>query len=248
MNAYFNSVKKSDSQDIRKCTLSTGMDATNKKPDQRSVLFQNATPIKSKGSPASPPRLAQSGSSSRVSAAKQTTQILRSLKSASNPITHSSIADRSDYVSSCCTGHEKDEKDRVSSYFVTRRNKLLEQEPSRQKSGSILEVLKGVRVYLGFCDSDTDIEMRRIISLAGGTSTYTESSATHIVTSQWLSGKKTHKFVTTSKRIKVHVVSPDWIHDSIEKGKRQSEWKYRQMETGVQRSVLDGYIRGVKQS
>lgn len=154
----------------------------------------------------------------------------------------------SDYVSSCCTGHEKNEKNRISSYFETRRNKLSEQETSKREGTSTSDIFKNVRVYLGFCDSDTDMEMRRIISLAGGTSTYAEASATHIVTSQWLSGKKTHKFMTTSKRIKVHVVSPDWIHDSIEKGKRQSEWKYTQMETGVQRSVLDGYVRGVKQS
>lgn len=64
-----------------------------------------------------------------------------------------------------------------------------------------------------------------------------------VVTSQWLSGKKIHKFMTTNKKIKVHVVSPAWVHNSIEKEKRQSEWKYRQMESGVQRSVLDGHVK-----
>ncbi|KAG8845697.1 hypothetical protein FRB96_002291 [Tulasnella sp. 330] len=233
MNAYFIPVKKANSQDSQKCTP-VAVDATNKRNQRSSYLKDMSTKVKV---PLSPPR---AGSNTRVSATKQTTQILRSLKNASNPITHSSLADRS--------GHEKSEKNRISSYFETRRNKLSEQEVSKREGGSTSNVLKGVRVYLGFCDSDTDIEMRRIVSLAGGISTYTESSATHIVTSQWLSGKKTQKFMTSSRRIKIHVVSPDWIHDSIEQGKRQSEWKYRKMETGVQRSVLDGYIRGVKQS
>lgn len=76
-----------------------------------------------------------------------------------------------DYVSSCSTGHEKNEKNRVSSYFEARNNKLRQQETSKRDSGATTTVLKGVRVYLGFCDTDTDIEMRRIVSLAGGTST-----------------------------------------------------------------------------
>jgi hypothetical protein len=50
--------------------------------------------------------------------------------------------------------------------------------------------------------------------------------ATHIVTSQQLSGLKTHKILTAKSRNPVYVVTPEWVTDSIKAGRRQRESKY----------------------
>jgi hypothetical protein len=59
---------------------------------------------------------------------------------------------------------------------------------------------------------------------------------THVITSMPLSGSKTHKHLYTNGR-KVHVVTPDWITDSVRLGKRQPEWKYNIVENKVQASL-----------
>ncbi|KAG8920902.1 hypothetical protein FRC00_009379 [Tulasnella sp. 408] len=194
----------------------------------------------------SPPRPTNAkGSSSRVDAAKQTKHLLKTLKDVANPITHSSAEQRYDYVSSCCTGHERRDGSHPGGYQASRSRKLMEQE--RAKGTGAREeastVMKGVRAYFGFCDDNTDIELRRIISLAGGSSTYAQAAATHIITSQWLSGSKTDKLLTTRSKKNIHVVSPEWLTDSIAKGKRQSEWRYSKVENRLQRSVLDGFLK-----
>jgi hypothetical protein len=53
------------------------------------------------------------------------------------------------------------------------------------------------------------------------------SGATHILTSQQLSGSKTHKFLHGQARSKAHVVRPEWVHDSIDAGKKRAEFAYR---------------------
>lgn len=82
------------------------------------------------------------------------------------------------------------------------------------------------------------VQAMRISNRILGSSRYNQSSATHIITSQWLSGSKTHKLLNGRARNKVQVVSPQWLTDSLEKGKRQSEWRYTKAESGTQRSVL----------
>ena len=53
---------------------------------------------------------------------------------------------------------------------------------------------------------------------------HTASGATHILTSQQLSGAKTQKLLTSKS--KVHVVRPEWVSDSINAGRRLSEREY----------------------
>ncbi len=72
-----------------------------------------------------------------------------------------------DYVSSCCTGHERREGGREASYFHARNRKLGEQERENGLDGK--SIMKGVRAYLGFCE--TDHELQRMIALAGGSTT-----------------------------------------------------------------------------
>ena len=101
-------------------------------------------------------------------------------------------------------------------------------------------------VYInGYLADTTDIEMKRIVTLAGGqilcaTSLFscvgspqlirlfrqTASGATHILTSQQLNGSKTHKLLTGKAKVKPHVVRPEWVTESIEAGKRLSERHY----------------------
>ena len=46
------------------------------------------------------------------------------------------------------------------------------------------------------------------------------------MTSQQLSGAKTHKFLTTKSKHVVHVVRPEWVTDSIAAGKGKPEREY----------------------
>jgi len=52
------------------------------------------------------------------------------------------------------------------------------------------------------------------------------SQCTHIVTSQWMSGSKTHRLLTTNMRNNPYIVRPEWVFESIAKGKRQPERTY----------------------
>jgi len=164
----------------------------------------------------------------RPSNAAITKHLLSTLKDEHNPITHSDIYQRSDYVTSAASGHQRGEGrgaplDRA--YNDTRRDKLAEQLPTASSDNH--GVLRGVRVYInGYLKNTTDIEMKRIVAQAGGEVLYTASRATHILTSQQLNGSKTHKFLTAKSKIKPHVVRPEWVTDSISAGKRMPERTY----------------------
>ncbi len=153
---------------------------------------------------------------------------------------------RVDFVCSAATGHQRsDGRGPRKSYLEVRRDKLSKQLPETST-----EVLRNVRIYInGYLEDTTDIEMKRIVTIAGGQVMYvsfhpapvscccnrlmrrlwrrhTASGATHILTSQQLSGAKTHKFLTTKSRGMTHVVRPEWVTESIKAGKRLSEREY----------------------
>jgi len=66
---------------------------------------------------------------------------------------------------------------------------------------------------------------------------YTAGSATHIITSQQLSGSKTHKILTT--KTKVQVVRPEWVTDSIASGKRKPEREYAVIQAAGSQGMQD---------
>jgi hypothetical protein len=68
------------------------------------------------------------------------------------------------------------------------------------------------------------------VSSTGILSRNTSAGATHIVTSQQLSGSKTHKVLSTKPKIRVQVVKPEWVMDSVAAGKRQAEREYAVIE------------------
>ncbi|KAI9001444.1 hypothetical protein BD414DRAFT_474646 [Trametes punicea] len=162
----------------------------------------------------------------KPSSAALTKHLLNTLRDESNPITHSDIYQRSDHICSAATGHQRGEgRGPNKSYWEARTKKLADQLPEKPTEGQ--QVLRNVKVYInGYLEDTTDIEMKRIVTLAGGQVLHTASGATHILTSQQLNGAKTQKLLTTKSRNIVHVVRPEWVTDSISAGKRLSERDY----------------------
>ena len=67
------------------------------------------------------------------------------------------------------TGHQRSDGRANQTQYLKSRSKKLEEQLSDRGSGSA-GILQGVRVYIdGYIDNTTDIEMKRIVSLAGGT-------------------------------------------------------------------------------
>ncbi|KAG5648931.1 hypothetical protein DXG03_000280 [Asterophora parasitica] len=164
--------------------------------------------------------------------------LLHNLSDESNPITHSDIRERSDCVISTSTGHQVAEAqvDRRL-YMQEKERKLVIQRDLKPKRDAPPQVLSNVRVYInGFLENTTDIEMKRIVIEAGG---QVLPACTHILTSQQLSGTKTHKLLTTKSRSKVHVVKPEWIFDSIAAGKRRHEREYAILKSSSTKTLYD---------
>jgi len=128
-----------------------------------------------------------------------------------------------DRVVSLTTGHQRSDGRGNRQEYVRNRNLKLK----NQREEEILGVLNNTRIYInGYLRDTTDIEMKRIIADAGGQALRSASNATHIVTSQHLSGNKTHRLLTTSRGTKPFVVRPEWVTDSIAAGRRLREDKY----------------------
>lgn len=76
----------------------------------------------------------------------------------------------SDHIVSAATGHQRsDGRGQVNKgYMASRSAKLRSQLPERLE-GPEGEILRGVRIYInGYLEDTTDIEMKRIVTLAGG--------------------------------------------------------------------------------
>ncbi|KAG6821584.1 hypothetical protein H0H93_000093 [Arthromyces matolae] len=179
-------------------------------------------------------------SDTRPSLSGLTKFVLSTLSDESNPITHSDIRERSDHVVSISTGHQVGDRqlDR-GLYLKDRECKLAVQREVKASSGEN-QVLRNVRVYInGYLENTTDLEMKKVVTRAGGTILPTASGCTHIVTSMQLSASKTHKLLTTKSRMKVHVVKPEWVFDSIKRGKRQAEREYTIIKDSTMKSLQD---------
>ncbi|KAK7470480.1 hypothetical protein VKT23_001906 [Stygiomarasmius scandens] len=166
--------------------------------------------------------------------------LLSTLDHEANPITHSDIAERSDHVVSTASGHQVSESGNRHQrlYFEHRREKLARQQ--ERPSEEVPQVMHNVRVYIdGFLSNTTDLEMKRIVSQAGGQVLLSASGATHILTSQPLNGSKTHKLLTKKSRSPIHVVKPEWVFDSIEAGKRRPEREYTILKDGTSKNLHD---------
>ena len=70
-----------------------------------------------------------------------------------------------DHVTSMATGHQRsDGRGHQGQHMETRSKKLANQLPEKSD-----KILYNVRVYIdGYLDNTTDIEMKRIVTIAGG--------------------------------------------------------------------------------
>ncbi|PPR07200.1 hypothetical protein CVT26_012633 [Gymnopilus dilepis] len=197
MDSYFPVVAKSTSIGCRKSRPSSGNDR-DKKPSH--------------------------GISNFTSASNITKDLLTTLSHTSNPITHSDIYERTDHIVSFSTGHQVSEGRRKTVHSEDRRSKLHAQQGQASKEAG---VLKNTKIYVnGYLESTTDIEIKRLITQAGGTVMYSASQSTHIVTSRPLSGSKTEKLLTKRKGPHLYVIKPEWVLDSIATGRRLPERGY----------------------
>jgi len=166
---------------------------------------------------------------SNCSASKTHTQrtltrhLLNTLADESNPITHSDARYTVDRIVSLTTGHQRsDGRGQRQGYMRMRNEKLKD-----QREEMALGALNNTRIYInGYLRDTTDIEMKRIITEAGGRALQSASNATHILTSQHLSGNKTHRLLATSRGRKPYVVRPEWVTDSIAAGRQLKEDQY----------------------
>ncbi|KAI0268374.1 hypothetical protein BC834DRAFT_689456 [Gloeopeniophorella convolvens] len=101
----------------------------------------------------------------KLSTTTLTRHLLNTLADESNPITHSDIGLRSDHVVSLATGHQRsDGRGHRTAYLSARKQKLKDQ---REDLGP--RVLSNARIYIdGYLQNTTDIEMKRIVTEAGG--------------------------------------------------------------------------------
>lgn len=94
-----------------------------------------------------------------------TRHLLQTLTEDSNPITHSDIGLRSDHVVSLATGHQKPDGPSHTRLYVKERNAKLRD----QREEATSNVLSNTSIYInGYLRGTTDIEMKRVITEAGG--------------------------------------------------------------------------------
>jgi hypothetical protein len=74
---------------------------------------------------------------------------------------------RADYVSTCTTGHQIAEERTSQRIYHELRNQKLKDQIEKDDTGE--KPLKNTYIYLdGYLENTTDIELKRLISLAGG--------------------------------------------------------------------------------
>jgi len=214
-------------------TKSTSLRAP--KDDKKRVLKYSPYDVKDKtiGGRQSTIRAENKPSSSAL-----TKHLLSTLTEQTNPITHSDISQRTDHVLSVATGHQV--ADRRPRYLQDRNMKLSDQRKEHGMAAETDGILRNVKVYInGYLRDTTDIEMKRIVTLAGGLVMTSASGASHILTSQQLSGSKTQKILTSKSRKPAYVVQPEWVSDSIKAGRRQPERLYSVIKCA---STMDVYL------
>ncbi|KDQ20497.1 hypothetical protein BOTBODRAFT_101012, partial [Botryobasidium botryosum FD-172 SS1] len=92
----------------------------------------------------------------------------------------------------------------------------------------------GTRIHVnGYTDGTTELEVKRLVAIHGGSVARTASGATHILASHGLNGSKTHKYLGKAKNT-THIVKPEWLLESIKAGKRLKEYNYSIVSSEVQ--------------
>jgi len=177
----------------------------------------------------------------QISAAAVNKFLLSTLSDQDNPITKSDISESSIYVFSTATGHQVSEGRTDRRLYLEDRARKITAQSSEAAEQEQPPILVNVRCYInGFLAGTTDLEMKRLIISAGGKVLPTANNATHILTSQHLSGSKTDHILKSKSRSRVpHVVKPEWVTDSIAAGKRRPEREYSVIKNSTTKSLFD---------
>ncbi|KAJ7765019.1 hypothetical protein DFH07DRAFT_811153 [Mycena maculata] len=209
----------------------------NEKPTKRDEKRYQPYILRGSAKDASKPKSEQEPSAAAVNKF-----LLSTLSNSSNPITHSDSADNAIYVFSTATGHQVSEgRTNRRLCLEDRARKIKAQTTGEATREQPPKVLANVRCYInGFLAGTTDLEMKRLVISAGGVILPTASSATHILTSQHLSGSKTDHILKSKSRSRVpFVVKPEWVKDSIAAGKRRSEREYLVIKNAGTKNLID---------
>ncbi|KAL7004963.1 hypothetical protein EMMF5_005448 [Cystobasidiomycetes sp. EMM_F5] len=163
---------------------------------------------------------------------KQTViDITKSLKSADNPITHS-------------TSYGGFHRTSIKAHTLDRNYKLKAQAAACQS-----DIFKGVKCYINGVTTPLigNLDLIRILQENGADVRYNFSkrSCTHIICTSNLSASKTHKEL--SNRSSTKVVSPQWVLDCVSEGKKLAETKYKVLSASeTQHSVKEQFATALQ--
>ncbi|KAG9284146.1 hypothetical protein G9A89_022920 [Geosiphon pyriformis] len=68
--------------------------------------------------------------------------------------------------------------------------------------------------------------------------TFSTIKCTHVVTAMPLNGSKNHQYLT-AKTSRIKIVTPEWVSQSVEAGKRLNEARFRVVQDETQKSVVE---------
>ncbi|KAJ6598913.1 hypothetical protein DFH09DRAFT_18382 [Mycena vulgaris] len=179
--------------------------------------------------------------SEQPSAAAVSKFLLSTLSSEESPITHSDSGENAIYVFSTASGHQVSEGKTNRRLYLEDRTKKIKVQTTEVAVPEQPQVLANVKCYInGYLANTTDLEMKSIIISAGGKVLPTASNATHILTSQHLSGSKTHHILNAKSKSRVpYVVKPEWVTDSIAAGKKRPEREYSIINNSATKNLFD---------
>lgn len=160
--------------------------------------------------------------------------ILRTLRAPDNPIAHSESAKTDLVIQSASTGHQNGGGG-GSRWLQERTRQLAQQAAPALERG----ILRNTIIYVNGYTGETSIrELKALIQTNGGqVCLYPSAKTTHIVATN-LSGQKSEAFLK-SKANKTKVVSPEWVVESSQRGRRLPEGNFRVVESETQPSLLN---------
>ncbi|WVQ71748.1 hypothetical protein IAR50_001289 [Cryptococcus sp. DSM 104548] len=177
------------------------------------------------------------------SRARTTERMMNTLGKAGNPITNSSMPQRSDYVVSCATGHQRGEARGPvinTTYAQVRTEQLQKQSRSNKTT-----LFKGCLFYMNGSTGPkvSNLQLRNMIAENGGRFTTVQTSAcTHIIANAGLSGSKTQKHLEKQggrgSARQARVVRVEWVLDSVAQGAKLSEAGYTMIDNPTQPNLF----------
>ncbi len=116
---------------------------------------------------------------------------------------------------------------RANCGFVENRSRKIARQ-TLETNGQTSPIFEHTVIYInGFTDGLNDLQLRKSIIQHGGIVVMGETSSTTHIVATGLSAAKAERLLDKKAFRIPYVVTPHWIQDSIEQGKRCAEGKYR---------------------